>query len=136
LEGAVALVAIQAIAAKLIAEIDVVEAVAVEVADRHAAAVVVKIDLEGLALLVGQEGHAKVEAHLRGTFAEAALGRIWPRSGIVPVARQAEPRRRRDGGDSHNGKKHFRARPHPPASSSLIAACKTNYRNVSLVRNV
>src|SRR4051794_25490282 len=60
LEGAIALVAEKLVGAQLIEKINVVVAVAVEVADGHAAAVVVQVRLEVLPLFAGQEVHAEV----------------------------------------------------------------------------
>ncbi len=73
-EGAVAPVFVQSVLAQLVAEVQVVAAIAVEVADRHAAAVIVQIEFEMPALFGLQKRHAKGDAGFPRTFPEA--GRI------------------------------------------------------------
>src|SRR5437660_1069234 len=70
LERPVALVAVQDIGTELVDEIDVVVPVAVVVADGNPAAVIVEVDLEGLALLAGQEAHSPRQAGLLGDVPE------------------------------------------------------------------
>jgi hypothetical protein len=84
LEGAVPLVAVQGIRVQLVAEVNIVQAVAVEVADRNAAAVVVEVDLERLALLVGEEAHPPRQPHFRGALAGQLGSRILRRIGLMP----------------------------------------------------
>ncbi len=90
LEGAVALVAIEDVTAQLVAEVNVVLAVAVEVADRDAAAVVVEVDLELRALLAGQEVHPPGDP--RGLSFLAETGEIVPTGLFVVVAPEKEGR--------------------------------------------
>ncbi len=71
----------------MIAEVNVIVAVAVIVADDHAAAVIVEIDLEVFALLVGEKAHEKQEARLPRTLAEAGGAVVRSSVGIAaPVS--------------------------------------------------
>src|SRR5262249_28452130 len=97
LEGAVAVIAAQGVAAELIAEIDVVVAVAVEIADRQTATVIVKVDLEGFALLIGQERHAELQADLVGAFTKRMRGSIRGRRCPRSITLANDP-----SGHSHN----------------------------------
>jgi hypothetical protein len=69
-EGAVALVAVEGTGPELVDEIDIVQAVAIEIADRDAAAVVVEVDLESLSLFVAEELHLPGDADLGGALAK------------------------------------------------------------------
>ncbi len=82
----------RAFVSELVAKVDIVVAIAVEVADRHAAAVVVEIDLERLALFVGQEVHPPGDADLRGAFQKRPAPSVhrWPDLEYDPASNQGE----------------------------------------------
>jgi hypothetical protein len=100
LEGAIPLVAKERAGAQLIAEEDVVVAVAVVVPDGHAAAVVVQVDLEGLSLLAGQEGHAEVESRFPGPLEKDRPLRRGCRVSSMPSPFRPEEGRRAHGADN------------------------------------
>src|SRR5262249_9293806 len=72
-KGAISLVAVEGAFAFLVAKEDIVVAVVVEIADRHAAAVVVEVGLELFALFVGEKRHAKRDAGLSCHIAETGV---------------------------------------------------------------
>src|SRR5262249_47199666 len=105
-EGAVALVAVEGVFAQLVDEVNVVEAVAVEVTHGHTAAVVVQVHLEPLPLLFGQERHLEGQARFLGHVAEAAdvfgVFHTGPCIGTVVVATSTHEEKRPC--DQDNGK--------------------------------
>ena len=91
LEGAVAFVFVEGALAELVAKEDIVVAVAVEIADRHAAAVIVQVRLELLPLLAGQKIHAKGNSRFLGALLETGRPPERRLSPAGPVDLGAKP---------------------------------------------
>src|SRR5439155_20200308 len=75
-EAAPAVVVVERVRPELVAEVDVVAAVAVVVGDGDARAVVVEIGLELLALLPGEERHLEVDPRLARPLDEPGRPRL------------------------------------------------------------
>src|SRR5262249_32976466 len=82
-EGAVAVVAVQGIAAELIGEINVIETVAIKISNGQAAAVVIQVALEPFPLLSRKEHHLEGDARPNSVFVKAVL--VWSIGPLGPL---------------------------------------------------